>query len=102
MVVYMKTGKGIKEMSCGWAQTSLETCEKDVVKIKLPISGGSPLAQIAIGKEDVHSKRTGVKGLFKMFNKDVKSTLIVSFKPLSAVEPETRLHLDLLPSTCLL
>lgn len=73
LVVYMKTGKGTKEMSCGWAQTPLETLEKDAVKVKLAINGGSPLAQIAIGKEDIHAKRSGMKGFIKLFNKDVKS-----------------------------
>jgi len=77
-------------------------CEKDASKIKLQITGGSPLNNIAIGKEDIHTKRSGMKGFLKLFNNNIKSSLIVSFKPLTAVEPETRLHLSMLPSTCLL
>jgi len=38
----------------------------------------------------------------KFFGKKNTSQLIVSFKPLNLLEPETRLHLDLMPSTCLL
>jgi len=57
---------------------------------------------MAISKDDVQTKRSGMKALMKMFNSNIKSTLIVSFKPLAAIEAESRLHLDLLPSTCLI
>lgn len=43
-----------------------------------------------------------MKALMKMFNSNIKSTIIVSFKPLTSVEAETRLHLEMLPSTCLI
>ena len=37
-----------------------------------------------------------------MFNNNIKSCLTVSFKPVTSLEQETKLHLDLLPSTCLI
>ena len=43
-----------------------------------------------------------MKAVMKMFNKNIKSTIIVSFKPIALVEPENKLHLELLPSTCLI
>lgn len=100
----MVQGGKTVEMSCGWAKTEIATCEKDVTKIKLQINGGSPLNNLAIGKDDIHTKRTGMKALVKMFNKNIKSSLIVSFKPLTGkgVEPDVALHLEMMPSTCLL
>lgn len=55
---------------------------------------------MAISQDDIAKKRSGLKGIMNMFNKNIKSTLIVSFKPLTSIEAECRLHLDLLPSTC--
>ena len=54
-----------------------------------------------IDKSDIHSKRSGVKGFMKLFNNNIQSTLIVSFKPIQTIAPEFRMHLDLMPSTCL-
>jgi hypothetical protein len=34
--------------------------------------------QIKIEDGDIHTKRSGVKGLLKMFNSNIKSTLIVT------------------------
>lgn len=55
---------------------------------------------IQISKDDLSTKRSGMKAIMKMFNSNIKSTVIVSFKPLHQIEPEARLHLDMLPSTC--
>ena len=37
-----------------------------------------------------------------MFNNNIDSCIIISLKPLANLETETRLHLEMLPSTCLL
>ena len=83
LVVYIKKTNGDStEWTVGWAQTPLQTCEKDVTKIKLEIQGGTPLNSIQISKDDLSTKRTGMKAIMKMFNANIKSTIIVSFKPL--------------------
>ena len=89
-------------MTTGWAKTPLITCDRDVSKLRLEIFGGSPLNEVAISKDDILTKRSGMKAFVKLFNNNIKSTLIVSFKPLASLEVETKLHLDMLPSTCLI
>ena len=56
--------------------------------------------QIRIEDGDIHTKRSGVKGLLKMFNSNIKSTLIVSIYPMSKIDDATRTHMEFLPSTC--
>ena len=56
--------------------------------------------QIRIEDADVHTKRSGVKGLLKMFNSNIKSTLIVSIQPMAKIDDATRTHMEFLPSTC--
>lgn len=89
-------------MSCGWAKTELSTCERDITKLKLPIQGGSPEAEMTIQDQDINSKRSGIKALTKMFSVKVSSVLTVSFKPHNAFPAETKFHADLLASTCLI
>jgi hypothetical protein len=37
-----------------------------------------------------------------MFNfQGVKSTIVVSFKPVASLEAETKYHIEMMPSTCL-
>lgn len=77
-------------------------CEKSNTKIKLLVRGGTPQSAVNIAKEDIDSKRSGVKGLMKVFNNNITSVLTVSFKPQSTIEAEVRPHLEMMPSTCLL
>ena len=100
LVVYVKNGKKTTEMSCGWSQLELNQCERDISKLKLEIKGGTPMNQIRIEDADVHTKRSGVKGLLKMFNSNIKSTLIVSIQPMAKIDDATRTHMEFLPSTC--
>ena len=85
----MRVANKDTEMSCGWCSTPLATCEKEMTKVKLEIKGGSPLNALVIEKEDVRTNRSGFKSFVKLFNNNIKSTLMVSFKPLKNLEPET-------------
>ena len=70
---------------------------------KLPIKGGAPNTEIIIKSEDIHAKRSGLGGIMKSItNKTVNSLLNVSIRPFTKFTEETRFHLDLLPSTCLI
>lgn len=102
LVVFYKYGLKTKDMCCGWAEAPLTLCEKANAKVKLPIHGGSPQSRVNINKEDIHSKRSGVKGLMKVFNNNITSSLTVTFKPITTIEADVRTHLDMMPSTCLL
>jgi hypothetical protein len=98
----MKVANKETEMTCGWCSTPLATCEKDMTKVKLEITGGSPLNSLTIDKEDVRTNRSGFKSFVKLFNNNIKSTLMVTFKPLKNLESETIYHLSMMPSTCLI
>jgi len=100
LVVYVKNGKKTTEMSCGWSQLELNQCERELTKVKLEIKGGTPMNQIRIEDGDIHTKRSGMKGLLKMFNSNIKSTLIVTIQPMSKIDDATRTHMEFLPSTC--
>lgn len=56
--------------------------------------------QIRIDDGDVHTKRSGVQGFLKMFNSNIKSTLIVSIQPMAKIDDATKTHMEFLPSTC--
>jgi thiamine phosphate synthase YjbQ (UPF0047 family) len=88
-------------MSCGWASIELEKCDRDLNKLKLEIKGGSPMTQVAIQAEDVLTKRQGVKGLIKLFNQNIKSSLTISLKSHNNLEQDAKIHMELMPSTCL-
>lgn len=89
-------------MTAGWAEAPISYCEKDQSKVKLEIKGGSPDNQLTISKDDLQTRRTGVKAFMKLLNSNITSTLIVSFKPERLLEPETKVHMEMLPSTCLI
>lgn len=57
---------------------------------------------INIADDDVRTKRSGMKGLIKMFNSNIKSTLIVTIQPHSKIDDASRVHMDFLPSTCVI
>lgn len=78
----------------------LENLDKDVTKLKLEIKGGSPLTKVDINKDDVRTKRQGVQGLMKLFNADIKSSVTISIKVAKNLEADTKTHLELMPSTC--
>jgi len=65
----------VKELTCGWASTSIETCQKEHNGIKLDLNGGSPFNTIDIMPE---KKKAG--GLFA--KNPTGSYLKVSFKML--------------------
>ena len=101
LVVYIAQDGKTTEWTAGWATTPLSTCERDVSKVKLEIQGGNPRNNIAIQKDDLQTKRTGINYLQKVFTTTAtQSTLFVSFKPSQYLEAETKYHLELLPSTC--
>ena len=102
LVVYVKQQTKTTEWTAGWAETPIVTCEKELSKVRLEIQGGSPANALVISKDDVQTKRSGMKAIMKMFNNNIKSTIIVSFKPIMFTEAETKLHLELLPGTCLI
>jgi hypothetical protein len=101
LVVYVVVQNKTTEMTAGWAEAPISFCERDQAKVRLQINGGSLDNQLEISKDDLQTKRTGVKAFMKLLNSNITSTLIVSFKPEKQLEPETKVHLELLPSTCL-
>ena len=75
---------------------------RNISGLKLEVHGGSPTAQILIQESDVHTKRTGVQSILKIFSSKITSQLSVSFKLATSLDPEIKLHMQFLPSTCLI
>ena len=73
-----------------------------VIKLTLQVQGGSPTTEILIQNTDVNTKRTGFQGFLKAFGGKITSQITVSFKPHTNLEPDTKLHMQFLPSTCLI
>src|SRR3569833_1914590 len=69
---------------------------------KLPIKGGSPTAEVLIKGEDIHAKRSGLNYIIKAITYKVYLQIIVNVKPLNKFTEETKSHIDLMPSTCLI
>ena len=67
---------------------------------KLAIKGGSPNAEMLIKDQDIHTNRTGMKYIMKVMQSKIQSQLTVSIRPHSKFTEETKMHLDLMPSTC--
>lgn len=65
LVVYVRFGERVTEMSCGWCQLEVSMLERAMTH-KLQIKGGSPNAEMMINDSDVHTKRTGVKYIMKV------------------------------------
>lgn len=110
LVIYVKFAQGGKagdklvEMSCGWCQ--LDTPNADVfsrqITHKLPIKGGSPNAEVMIKDADIHTNRSGLKySLMKVVNSKITSQLTVQLRPLTKFTEETKFHMEMLPSLCL-
>ena len=100
-VIYYKKGNQNTELCCGWAHTEMNMAKRKQDKVKMDVQGGSPTTEILIQASDVHTKRTGIQGILKVFSSKIKSQLLVSFKPETSLEPDTRFHMLFLPSTCL-
>lgn len=66
------------------------------------MQGGSPTTEILIQETDVHTKRTGIQGLLKAFGSKITSQIEVKFKLHTSLENDTKLHMQFLPSTCLI
>ena len=87
-------------MSCGW-------CELPVSELgnkrthDLAINGGSPTAKVDIKKDDLRTNRTFFNNIKKGISGGVAKRLTVSVKPLTSLPSEVKLHLELMPSTCL-
>ena len=102
-VIYYKKGNQNLELSSGWAKTDdLNVANRNLSNFKLKIQGGSPTTSILIEESDVNTKRTGIAGLLKAFSSKITTHLTVSFKPHTQLEPETKFHMQFLPSTCLI
>jgi hypothetical protein len=99
LVVAVKIGEKVTEMSCGWCQLDSQLLERPMTH-KLDIKGGSPNAEMLIKDQDVRTNRTGLKYLMKVMQTKIDSQLTVSLRPYSKFTEETKFHLDLLPSTC--
>ena len=101
LAVSVKVGERITEMSCGWCQLEMNVLDRAITH-KLPIKGGSPNAEMLIKDSDVHTNRTGLQYLKKVMGSKIQSQLTVSIRPHTKFTEETKFHLDLMPSTCLI
>jgi hypothetical protein len=92
----------VSETSCGWAELKLAQAKTNVGGHELEVHGGSSLADIKIRKEDLDAagKRGGVAGLIGIKGSS-KSYLKVSTKKEASLEEHERIHLNLMPSLCL-
>mmetsp|Transcript_22870 Transcript_22870/g.22134 ORF Transcript_22870/g.22134 Transcript_22870/m.22134 type:complete len:327 (+) Transcript_22870:1169-2149(+) len=100
LVIYVKFGDKITEMSCGWCQLNTSAIDRQLTH-KLPIKGGTPSSEMIIKGQDVHTKRTGINYIMKVVNSRVNSQLQVTIRPHTKFTEETKFHLEMLPSTCL-
>ena len=96
-------GDNVMEMSCGWGQVPIDFFNRTSSNLKIEIQGGTPKNIVAIAKNDLNIKRDGAKKLLQMFQVGpVKSVIIISIKQYSSMAIEEKIHLDCLPSTCLI
>jgi hypothetical protein len=102
LMMYYKQGKKVSEASIGFCQENLATLTNGNKTIQLAIQGGTPTSVINIEKEDVHTKRTGFKGIQKMFGSDIKSSLKISYKQVKSIGKEVEFHMQFLPSNCII
>jgi len=105
LVIYVKdmNTESTVEMSCGWAEVPLSTLETDITKVKFDIQGGCPKAEVGIDPDAINTKRTGFKGfLSKITNNKITSSIVLSLRPLKTFTQETKFHMELMPSTCLI
>ena len=100
-VIYYKQGNTSSELCCGWACTDDLSVVSRSIKVPLEVQGGSPTSKIMIQAGDVDTKRTGFQGFLKAFGGKIKNQITVNFKPHTSLEPDTKLHMQFLPSTCL-
>ena len=63
LVIYVRTGDKVVEMSCGWCQMEMgdTTVYERAMTHRLQIKGGSPSAEMLISDKDIHKNRTGIK-----------------------------------------
>ena len=88
-------------MSCGWCELAFDELSAKKKTHNLTIHGGSPTAEEEIRAADLRTNRSGLKALQKTFAGGVKQRLTVEVKPVTALPPEVRDYLELMPSTCL-
>ena len=72
LVVAVKQGDKVTEMSCGWCQLDSQLLDRAMTH-KLVIKGGSPTAEMLIKDQDVHTNRTGIKYLMKVIGTKIES-----------------------------
>ena len=65
-------------------------------------SGLPFLAEVDIDQKEMRTNRSGIKFLKKVLSDKVENQLEVRVDPLAKLDRDTKLHLDLMPSTCLL
>jgi hypothetical protein len=100
LVVYVRSGKKVTEMCCGWCELPVEELSKGMTH-KLPIHGGSPSAEVEISDKDLRTNRTGLKYMQKIFTSGVEKRLEIEVKKFTSLNSDVRQHLELMPSTCL-
>ena len=90
------------EMSCGWTKLELKQAQKDLTKFKLEVKGGSPKASVDIEAKEVKevSNKSLLGGL--LGSNTNTSILHVSTKAWKLLENDTILHMQMLPSLCLI
>ena len=65
LVIAVKFGEKVTEISCGFCKLEMDKMDR-AITIKLPITGGSPNAEMLIKDSDVHTNRTGIKYIMKV------------------------------------
>ena len=74
-------GNELKEKACGWGKISVVEAQRSQT-YTIEIKGGTPMVEINIKQQDVHTRRTGWKGVVKTFSRRINSQLKVSVRPL--------------------
>ena len=100
LVVYVRAAGKIVEMSCGWCELNIDELSKAMTH-KLPVLGGSPQAEMEISDKDLRTNRSGLKFMQKVLVGGVQKSLEIEVKPYAKLPQETKAHMDMLPSTCL-
>lgn len=102
LVVYVKnrSDNKVTEMCCGWCEIPYSDLNKQMTH-KLEIRGGSPKAEVQISNEDIRAERTGLNFVKKVISNGIQTRLSVEVRPLSKLDAAQKLHLELMPSTCL-
>ena len=87
-------------MSCGWCELPLSELNSKRTQ-DLAIHGGSPTAKMDIKKDDLRTNRSFFNAVKKNLGGGVAKKLTVLIKPISSLATEIKVHMEMMPSTCL-